>query len=82
MAKYVCCYGDKAEQSKMGSISEAEFEELFAEKEEFERFEFNDKGLSSEQAAELLLKHGRNELPEKVTPNGYSSFSSSGLQCQ
>ena len=68
MAEYVAGYGDKTERVATGSISEADFEELLAEKEEFEEFAFNEKGLTSEEAEELLLKYGRNELPEKVTP--------------
>jgi len=68
MAEYVAGYGDKTERVSTGSISEADFEELMAEKEEFEEFEFNEKGLTTEKAEELLEKYGRNELPEHVTP--------------
>ena len=33
-----------------------------------EQFEFNEKGLTSEEAAKRLEKYGRNELPEKTDP--------------
>ena len=68
MAEYVAGYGAKTERLATGSISEADFEELLAEKEEYEEFEFNEKGLTTEEAEERLEKYGRNELPEKVTP--------------
>ncbi len=40
--------------------------EAMEEKEELERFPLNEKGLSSEEAANLLEQYGRNELPEKI----------------
>jgi len=36
--------------------------------EEYQKFEFNEKGLSSEEAAKRLEQYGRNELPEKKDP--------------
>jgi H+-transporting ATPase len=38
------------------------------DKELYDGFEFNHKGLSTDEAKKLLAQYGRNELPEKVDP--------------
>jgi magnesium-transporting ATPase (P-type) len=69
LAEHVAAYGDATERLRSGSITEADFEEVMQEKEEFEEaFEFNHEGLTSAEAAIRLAKYGRNEITEKVTP--------------
>jgi H+-transporting ATPase len=52
-------------------VSEEELEMVFEEKEGFEApddFVFNHTGFTSQEAAELLVKYGKNELPDKSDP--------------
>jgi H+-transporting ATPase len=50
-------------------LSDKEFSEKIEAVEEYEEeFEFNEKGLSSEEAAKRLAQFGPNKLPEKEDP--------------
>jgi H+-transporting ATPase len=65
-AEEIAAYGDANERTTTGSVSEADLQEMMED--EVSPFEFNFKGLTSEEAAVRLEKYGKNELPEKVTP--------------
>jgi hypothetical protein len=67
LAENVAAYGTTRERQASNAISEKEFFEKVDEP-EYEGFEFNTVGLTSEEAAILLAKHGPNELPEKIEP--------------
>jgi len=55
-------------QRQNSHIPEKEFTDQIEENDAKDDFEFNHKGLTSEEAARLLEKYGRNELPESVDP--------------
>jgi H+-transporting ATPase len=59
-------HGTHRERQESG-LSEREFQAKLEEKADDE-FPYNEKGLTSQVAAELLEKYGRNELPDKVDP--------------
>jgi H+-transporting ATPase len=70
LAEQIHEHGSKSERLSRG-ISDAEHQSQMDEKDDYnklESFTANESGLSSEEAAELLVKYGRNELPEKVDP--------------
>jgi H+-transporting ATPase len=60
-------HGPRRERIASG-LSDMVMVEAMEEKEKLEEFPLNEKGLTSEEAEELLEKYGRNELPEKVEP--------------
>lgn len=65
MADYLKTYGNRRQRMESG-ISDQDFSEKIDELEAYQdMFEFNEKGLSSEEADKRLEQHGRNELPEK-----------------
>lgn len=66
MAEEVQANGTASSRKDMG-ISESEHTTRVEEDEE-DDFVFNHVGHTSKEAAELLAKYGRNELPEKVDP--------------
>ena len=52
-------------------VSEEDLEKVFEEKEGFDLpddFVFNHTGFTTEEAEELLIKYGKNELPDKTDP--------------
>ena len=67
LAENVGAYGTVRERQTSNAISEKEFFDKVDEP-EFGGFEFNTVGLTSEEAAILLEKHGPNTLPEKNDP--------------
>jgi len=67
LAEAIQHHGSKRERTATG-LSDMILHEAIEEREKLEEFPLNEKGLSSEQAEELLKKYGRNELPEKVVP--------------
>lgn len=70
MAEMIIEHGTRRQRQESG-LSEIEIRSQVDEKEAYEApddFEFNDQGLSSGEAAELLQKYGRNELVEKTVP--------------
>lgn len=68
MAEGVVSYGSHRQRVESG-LSDKEFSEKIEAVEVYEEeFEFNEKGLPSEEAAKRLAQYGPNELPEKVDP--------------
>jgi H+-transporting ATPase len=68
LADHVAVYGSRRERLESG-LSDKDLQDILEAKEENEiGFTFNEKGLSSDEAAALLEKYGRNELPEKIDP--------------
>jgi H+-transporting ATPase len=68
LAEGVTSYGTRRERKESG-LSDKEFIEKIEALEVYEEeFEFNEEGLSSEEAARRLEQYGPNELPEKVDP--------------
>jgi H+-transporting ATPase len=67
LAEQVSALGTKRERIESG-LSDKEFLEKIEEKEEYEAFDFNYEGLTSEEAERRLAEYGPNELPEKVDP--------------
>jgi H+-transporting ATPase len=65
MAEEIAAAGTRRVRQKSG-VSDEDFHEKIEE--EPEAFDFNDTGLTSKEAEELLKKYGRNELPEKADP--------------
>lgn len=65
LADKVAAYGTTNERK--GNITDEDFNEML-EEDVLEDFTFNHKGLTSDEAAVLLEKHGRNELPEENDP--------------
>ena len=66
LAEEVSAFGTARDRKSQG-ISESEHTKAM-EEEEDDGFVYNHTGLSSEEAAKLLEKHGKNELPEHVDP--------------
>jgi H+-transporting ATPase len=70
MAEAVQVQGTLRERRRK-RVSEEDLEMVFEEKEGFDvpdDFEYNHTGFTSEEAAELLIKYGKNELPDRTTP--------------
>jgi magnesium-transporting ATPase (P-type) len=70
MAEEIEASGTYTERRATG-ISEDDYIKRIDEKDSYEppeEFEFNEIGLSSEEATKRLHKYGRNELPEKIHP--------------
>ena len=68
MAENVVAYGTRRERQKSG-LSDKDFSEKIETLEEYEEdFQFNEKGLTSEEAAKRLAQYGPNRLPEKIDP--------------
>ena len=65
LADNVAAYGTETERK--GTIMEDDFQALLKDG-EVDNFVFNHVGLTSAEAAERLIKYGRNELPEHVDP--------------
>jgi magnesium-transporting ATPase (P-type) len=65
LADNVAAYGTETERK--GTIMEDDFQALLKDGEE-DAFVFNHIGLTSAEAAERLIKYGRNELPEHIDP--------------
>ena len=60
--------GNRRERIDSGLSDMVVKENLDKESKRLQEFHLNEKGLSSEQAKELLAKYGPNELPEKIDP--------------
>ena len=67
LAEAVTAYGTAKERQDAG-ITDEEASVHLDEGEVPDDFVLNHDGLTSEEAAQLLEKYGRNELPEKITP--------------
>jgi magnesium-transporting ATPase (P-type) len=67
LAEQVVALGTRSERQESG-LSQKDFHQKIDEKEEFEDFEFNHEGLTSEEAADRLAKYGPNQLPQKIDP--------------
>lgn len=67
LAEHVVALGTRSKRQESG-LSQIEFQQKINEKEEFEVFEFNHEGLTSEEAADRLAKYGPNMLPEQIDP--------------
>jgi magnesium-transporting ATPase (P-type) len=65
LADHVAAYGTTNERK--GTMTDEDFNEKI-EEDTLEDFAFNHKGLTTSEAEELLLKYGRNELPETKDP--------------
>jgi H+-transporting ATPase len=67
LAEHVAAFGTASQRQEQGLTAE-ETEQLIEEDDQEKFFQFNHKGLTSEEAKELLAKYGKNELPEKIEP--------------
>ena len=68
LAEQVQARGTVKERRELGITDEAFEKEVEEDEEEIPEFPLNHNGLTSDEAALLLDKHGRNELPEQVDP--------------
>lgn len=67
-AEEIAALGTRRERIESGISDMMVKEKIELKEEDEEPFEFNDKGLTTAEAEKLLLKYGKNELPEHADP--------------